>query len=525
MLCANGEGEFFSPSWLAFTGHAQKDCLGSRWLADVHHDNRSQLAAAIESAITARRNFRQEIRLRRQDGEYLWHLCEGIARLDATGGFAGLIGVCSDITRQVQESMGAELSSRPIVDLLPQTDMIALALDNTGRTLYFNQALTEVLGSPADELGKAQSLARFLDRQHLPLTETLFPKGRRSERFPARIESEFIEGREGRHVFLWHVIPLRDYAGQSSGLILLGDDLTEKRYAEEQLRLTARVFETTDLAMIITDNRGTILSANSAFSNLSGYSVEEAVDNNPRMLKSGRHDQTFYREMWQTILAEGSWQGEIWDKRKDGSVYPKYLSIHALRNEQGVVTHYSGVFYDISERKAVEERLGRLAHFDAVTELPNRVFFLDRLGMACHAAASHKQAFALLFLDLDHFKQINDTMGHEVGDDLLRTTAKRLRESIRSHDVAARIGGDEFTVLLIDINDADNAVMVAEKIIESFAEPMAIAGRQVAVTVSIGIALCPDDAGDAETLLRLADQAMYRAKAAGRNNYRFHGKR
>ena len=213
VLSAEGEGEFFSPSWLTFTGHGPQACLGSHWLADVHPDNRSPLAAAIESAIKTRRTLRQRVRLRRHDGEYVWHMCEGIIRLNATGEFVGLIGVCSDITREVRDSTQAELNGRHFVDLLPQTDMLALALDNTGRTLFFNQALTEALGRPADELAQAQNLSRFLDREHRPLTDILFPQGQRSERFPALIESEFIEGRDARHIYRWHVIPLRDYAG------------------------------------------------------------------------------------------------------------------------------------------------------------------------------------------------------------------------------------------------------------------------------------------------------------------------
>lgn len=522
ILSVDGGGEFFSPSWLDYTGRGLEDCLGSHWMNAIHEDYRSLLAAAIESAIKTRLNFRQGIRLRRQDGEYLWHLCEGIVRQDAAGNFLGLIGVCSDITRQIRDKTEAELSGRHFVDLLPQTDMVALALDNSGRTLFFNQALTDIIGNPADEPGKTRVMARFLDHERLPLMDILFPQGQRSEHFPARIETEFVEGQDGRRTFLWHVIPLRDYAGESSGLILIGDDLTEKRLAEEQLRLTSCVFETADMGMIITDRQGTILSANSAFTRLTGYSAEEAVGSNPRILQSGRHDEMFYRAMWQTLLTEGRWQGEIWDRRKDGTVYPKFLSVAALRNEQGEVTHYSGVFYDITERKAVEERLDRLAHFDALTELPNRLFFLDKLGTACYAAATRKERFALLFLDLDRFKQINDTLGHEAGDDLLRTTATRLRESIRSLDVAARIGGDEFTVLLTDIKSADNARMVAQKIIDAFAATLSIAGQPVEVTMSIGIALCPDDGGDPETLMRLADQAMYRAKAAGHNNFRFH---
>ena len=521
-LSHDGKGEFFSPSWLAFVGRELEDCQDSRWLDDVHPDYRAKLVAAIEAAIGSQLNFRQQIRLRRTDDTFVWHLCEGIVRFDSTGAFAGLICVCCDVTRQIQESTASELSGRHFVDLLPQSDMVALALDNAGRPLFFNAVLTEVLGCPAGELGSGPILERFLDRQHLPLSEILFPNGKRSHPIPAFLESEFIAGRESRHVFLWYTIPLRDYAGQSSGLILVGDDVTAKRSAEEQLLLTSRVFESTDLAMVITDRRGTILSTNSAFCSLTGYSAEESVGNNPRMLQSGRHDTAFYSAMWQALISEGRWQGEIWDKRKNGTVYPKFLSICALRNDVGEVTHYSGMFYDISERKAVEERLNRLAHFDGLTELPNRLFLLDKLTDACHTSALNRQRFAVLYLDLDGFKTINDTLGHQAGDDLLRGTAKRLRDSIRSKDVAARIGGDEFTVLLADVKDQNNAAMVAQKIVESFSLPLNIGGREMVVTTSIGIALCPDDAGDPQTLMRLADQAMYRAKAAGRNKYVFY---
>jgi diguanylate cyclase (GGDEF)-like protein/PAS domain S-box-containing protein len=445
--------------------------------------------------------------------------CEGISRIGTDGKFAGLIMVCVELGRDETEYIATEFPRRHFVDLLPQSNLVALALDSSGRTLFFNAGLTQLLGEPADELGKIDVLGRFLDQQHRSLSAVLFPDGKRVETLPARIESEFIAGREGAHVLLWFAMPLRDYSGEQSGIILIGDDLTQSRLAEQQLRLTAKVFDTDGLAMIITDTKGTILSVNSAFSQLTGYSKEEAVGSNPRMLQSGRHDQSFYQSMWAAMVNEGRWQGDIWDKRKDGTVYPKYLSVHALRNEIGEVTHYSGIFFDISERKTAEERLNKLAHFDSLTELPNRRHFVERLSFACHHAAQKHEPVALLYIDLDRFKSVNDTIGHHAGDALLRETGKRLRVAIRSQDLAARIGGDEFAVMLVDVKEQGNAVTVARKILESFQQAVVIDGHPIKISPSIGIALCPDHAEDTETLMRMADKAMYRAKAAGRNGY------
>ncbi len=519
-LCGvDGNAEFFSPSWLAFSGRPLDALLGQGWFADVHRDDNAKLAAAVDQAIADQQDFRLKVRLRRHDGDYVPFACDGVVRIGSDGKFAGLIGVCADITREERNHTEAEIAGRHFVDLLPQSDLLALAVDNTGRTLFFNPVLKQLLGDPDSRLESAAVLGRFLGRQGCPLIDILFPGAQCAEPFPARIESEFISACGGRRTYVWHAIPLRDYSGKQSGYILIGDDLTESRQIEEALRLNSRVFETTDLAMIITDSRGCILSVNAAFSRLTGYGREEAIGNNPSILQSGRHDQAFYRAMWTTLAGEGRWQGEVWDRRKDGTVYPKFLSIHALRNERGEVTHYSGVFYDISERKIAEERLTRLAHFDALTELPNRQFFLDKLGQACRETVGDKESFALLFLDLDHFKEVNDTLGHQAGDELLRETARRLRDATRSLDMVARVGGDEFVALLADIKEPANAAMVAQKILDSLARPMMIEGRSILVTPSIGIAIYPEHAGDPDTLLRLADEAMYQAKTRGRNGY------
>ncbi|ABK44337.1 response regulator receiver modulated diguanylate cyclase/phosphodiesterase with PAS/PAC sensor(s) [Magnetococcus marinus MC-1] len=301
----------------------------------------------------------------------------------------------------------------------------------------------------------------------------------------------------------------------------LSNEVAVRMRAESGLRLIHKVFENTSEAIILTDPQGMILDINPAFTEITGFSREEALGHNPRSFKSDRHDATFYTNMWRKIAEEGFWQGEIWDRRKNGEIYPKRLTINAVRNQAGEVENYIGIFSDISESKATELKLERLAYYDALTQLPNRMLFHDRLEHEFYNAQRHRKQVAVFFIDLDRFKQVNDTLGHSAGDELLQHVAQRLEGCVRAADTVARMGGDEFTVILADISDNESVARVARKVLEELQKSISIKGHDIFVGASIGIALYPDNGNDVETLTKNADMAMYRAKESGRGNYKF----
>jgi diguanylate cyclase (GGDEF)-like protein/PAS domain S-box-containing protein len=288
-----------------------------------------------------------------------------------------------------------------------------------------------------------------------------------------------------------------------------------------QLELAAKVFASSSEGIVITDADKRIITTNRGLTEITGYTVEETVGQTPKLFSSGKHDAAFFSAMWTTLREQGHWHGEIWNRRKDGTIYPEWLSINAVRDDQGTISNYIGTFIDITERKAIEERIRRLAELDPLTELPNRLLFHDRLGQAIAAAHRSQHKLALLFLDLDRFKNINDSLGHNIGDQVLQQVAKRLRGSVREVDTVSRLGGDEFVVLLTDQSHPEQALLVAHKLLEILGQPYRMGDFELTVTPSIGIALYPEDGNDAHTLLKNADSAMYLAKSLGRNNSQF----
>ncbi len=285
--------------------------------------------------------------------------------------------------------------------------------------------------------------------------------------------------------------------------------------------MAARVFEATSDAIFVTDPEGVILDVNPAFETITGYSREEVVGSTPRMMKSGVHDAAFFDRMWQVLKTVGRWRGEIWDRRKNGEIFPKASTISAIRDDQGRITHFVTVFNDISEAKRNEQVLRRQAHFDPLTDLPNRNLFMDRLEQTIEHGRRAGRMSALMFLDLDRFKDVNDSLGHRAGDLLLIEAGRRLRECVRTDDTVARLGGDEFTVLLYEIRSFSDAARVATKILETLARPFLLGLNETVISASIGITVSPVDGDDPETLLRNADAAMYHAKRQGRAAFRF----
>lgn len=325
----------------------------------------------------------------------------------------------------------------------------------------------------------------------------------------------------GRRFMVVTFLPLADGGAAVEQVALLARDVTDIKQAEERLELASKVIEHTPEGVMVTDAQLRILSVNPAFCTTTGYSEAEVVGKTPAILSSGRHDDAFYQQMWLALESDGQWQGEVWNRRKSGEIYPEWLNITVIKDIDGRVSHYAGVFSDIGNQEHVRKRLHSLAYYDALTDLPNRELFKDRLNNAIAQARREHWQVALMFLDLDRFKVINDTLGHTVGDALLKVVAEKLRQCVRESDTVARLGGDEFTVVLSGIDGPDDAAQVARKMIEAFTKAVTVDGRELAVTPSIGIALYPDDGTDPDTLLNNADAAMYRAKEVGRNNYQF----
>ncbi|WP_026601604.1 putative bifunctional diguanylate cyclase/phosphodiesterase [Methylomonas sp. 11b] len=299
-------------------------------------------------------------------------------------------------------------------------------------------------------------------------------------------------------------------------------DVSREKTKDQFLRQAAAMFETAREGVMVTDADMRILVVNRAFSELTGYSADEVLGKTPKTLKSGRQDQAFYVDMWGQINDSGYWQGEIWNRRKDGEIYPQMLSISAVRDENNRVTHYVGVFSDISQLKDAVARLEFLAHHDPLTSLPNRLLLFARLEHCIGLSRRERKAAALLMLDLDRFKDVNDSFGHLAGDELLQQVAAKLSSRLRGIDTVTRLGGDEFAILLEDLAHPQDAALVAAEIIESLNEPWRLSnGSEVRVGVSIGISLLPEHGNSSEELLQHADAALYRAKAEGRGNFKY----
>lgn len=299
-------------------------------------------------------------------------------------------------------------------------------------------------------------------------------------------------------------------------------DITERKQAEERLKQAASVFEHAHEGIVITDTDATVLEVNDTFCRITGYSRDEILGENPRILASGRHDKAFYTAMWRSLLDDGHWRGEIWNRRNDGEVYPENLTISAVRNEDGSTSHYIGLFSDISEQKAHQSELEYIAHHDTLTGLPNRSLSADRLQMAIAQSSRHRRQLAVAYIDLDSFKDVNDTYGHAAGDFLLTVVSKRMRSTLRSGDSIGRLGGDEFVAVLIDLSDAKDCVPLLNRLLECASRPVQMDDHLLRVSASIGVTTYPqDEEVDADQLLRQADRAMYQAKLIGKNRFQF----
>lgn len=427
------------------------------------------------------------------------------------------------IQRDTQRLIDQESQQRTTLD--SAIDGI-LSLDAKGCLIDFNPAAETIFGWTKEEVVGRSMIDLLVPARHRQKHQNAlasFVQARRSDIMNRRIEITALRRDGSEFPVELTVTPIR----RNGEDIFIGyiRDITEQRLAQQRLRIAATAFES-DQGMMVTDTKQVILSTNRAFTEITGYSAQEVRGQTPRLLSSGRHNAGFYAAMWNAIERTGSWQGEIWNRRKSGEVYAEWLTLSEVRDDAGHPTHYVGIFGDMTQRKQAEEEINTLAFYDPLTHLPNRRLLLDRLKQAMVYSDRSARHGALLFLDLDNFKNLNDTLGHDIGDLLLQQVALRLSACVREGDTVARLGGDEFVLMLEDLSElapeaAAQAEVVAGKVLSALNEPYQLADHAYRGTPSIGVTLFTCNQGATDELLKRADLAMYQAKAAGRNAVRF----
>lgn len=407
---------------------------------------------------------------------------------------------------------------RAIIDNEPEC---VKTLNAKGEVLEMNKAGLAILEADSVEQLNHCGLYQFIAPNYRDAFQSMCQQVLLGEKGFLEFESIGLKG--SRRWLETNATLLPGWSNDGPLVLAITRDVTERKQSEAQLRLAAQVFEQSSEGFVITDANKKIMMANKAFTRVTGYSLDEVMGMDPgQFLGSGLQDEAFYHAMWEAINTKGFWQGEIWNKRKDGGIYPELLNVSKVTDSHDTVTHYVGIFTDLSQLKDSEKKLEFLAHHDPLTHLPNRALLYYRIQLAITRSHRENTQLALMMLDLDRFKNVNDSFGHLAGDDLLQQVAKRLSASLRKMDTVARLGGDEFTILLEDVKDSDNAAKVAQTLINQLAEPFCLRNfGDVKIGASIGISLFPKHGKTPEALMQQADSALYLAKAQGRGRYAY----
>lgn len=489
------------------------------WSDMIAPEHRRLHYGAVREAGRSGNPYEIEYRIEDATGTERWVSEKGHPRIGGDGNVEWIDGILTDISERKHNEMRIE-------GLLAEQSAI---LDNVMFGVMFvrgrhvvsaNRRCEDLFGYGSGEL-TGVSVEVFFNsgmdyemagmRQHPSLSQ-------------GRDFSEEREYRKRDGTTFWCMVSgcALDPLQPNEGSIWVYADISERKQAEEKLRLSATVLEHIADGVMVVDAERRIVAVNPAFTQITGYTEHEAIGQPASITRSDRHDDQFHVAMWEEQESTGFWRGEIWNRRKNGEVYPEWLTVSVMRDNTGRITHYVGVFSDITAAKESQEKLDHMAHHDPLTGLPNRLLFHDRLQHALLRAARVDEQLAVLFIDLDRFKNVNDTLGHHVGDELLMQVASALSERLREGDTLARLGGDEFIVLLENVDGAYGAGLVAEKLMAMFEQPFIVSDYELFVTGSVGISMYPNDAADLNMLIRNADVAMYQAKARGRNGYQFY---
>ena len=505
----HGHWQFLNRAWEGLSGYTVKESIGRPWTGFVHPDDLSNSQQVFEQAVSGNApSCRQRTRFMHRDGSIRHTEVECRPIVGGDGAGVELAGTIHNLTEQHRAEADADAARRLSTSILENINEGFLAVDADWRVTYANPLIAQFGIEPEALIGED-----IWDQ--LPELSSFFFKSWRHS-----MRERSIEVSEGYYPPLERWLEARSYPFER-GLAIYFFDQSQRREAERELRLAGTVFDSTREGVLVTDASRHVITINPAFTRITGYSKQEVLGRDPKLFASGRHDDKFYQAMWASLAENDYWSGEVWNRRKNGEVYPQALTISVVRDANASISHYVSVFSDITALKESQQRLSHQSHHDALTGLPNRLMFQERLGHGLKRAQRQKTGLAVIFLDLDRFKNVNDGLGHPVGDELLQQVGERLCGVLRADDTLARLGGDEFILLLEGAGEASEIATVAEKLLEELGQPFLVDGHELFQSASIGISLYPDDGEDVETLIKNADAAMYRAKDEGRNSYQF----
>ena len=504
---------YVSPQAEALLGYPLTDWLTDGfWNRLLHPDDLPKTQAYCDEEISAGRDHSVDYRVITAQGETLW--LKDIISITTHNQQPVLRGLMINISQAKQTEEALRLSEEKFAKAFHASpDGLLLTRQRDGLLIEVNEGFSHLSGySSPDVLYRSTlDLKLWVDlQQRIELLALLKQQGY------VRDFRCSIRHKDGR-IRLCEVSSRPLMIGAETCMLTIARDITERHQMQEKLLQTATVFQSTAEGIVFTDLQQTITAVNRAFTEITGYSESEALGQTPRILASGLHDSAFYIAMWHQLSSEGHWQGEICNKRKNGEAYPCWMTISAVRDSEHQITHFVAVFADISSLKHAQDRLDHQAHHDPLTNLPNRLLFENRLQQALSDPDRYGQQGAVLFLDLDRFKNINDSLGHPIGDLLLKAIALRLKEQLRDIDTVARQGGDEFIILLPALKNPSDAELIANKLLACFNAPFVAGEHELFISASIGASIYPDDGTDVATLVKNADAAMYRSKLKGRN--------